>query len=121
MTITKTLIGTLSIILLLFAAAPTDAQIEPIDNAKGDFGIAEGSTSDEIKARIKTIVNTLLGFVSVIALIFFIWGGFQYITSAGDEQKAEGAKKTLIYATIGLVVIGLAAVIVNFIVTTIGG
>ena len=61
---------------------------------------------------------TFLGFVGLIALAVIIWGGFLYITAAGDEQKAAKAKQLLIYAVIGLVLIMLAAVVVNLVIST---
>lgn len=65
------------------------------------------------------IVNAFLVLVSVLALIYIIIGGVKYITSAGDEKGFSSAKNTILYAIIGLIVIGLAAVIVNFTVSTI--
>ena len=63
--------------------------------------------------------NWILGFVGMIAVLMLIWGGVTYLTSAGDESKAETGKKTLTYAIIGIVIAGLAYAIVNVIVVTI--
>jgi len=43
----------------------------------------------------------------------------RYITAQGDEDAIEAAKNTVIYAVIGVVVIALSAVIVNFIIVAI--
>jgi cytochrome bd-type quinol oxidase subunit 2 len=61
------------------------------------------------------IVNALLVLAAVAAIIFVILGGVRYITAQGDEDAVEQAKNTIIYAIIGLIVIMLAAVIVNFV------
>jgi len=61
-------------------------------------------------------VNYFLVIVGLVAVVFLIWGGVQYIISAGQEEKIESAKKTITYAILGLLVIGLAAVIVNFVI-----
>jgi len=45
-----------------------------------------------------------------------VMGGFKYITSGGDGQKAAGAKNTLVYAVIGLVIAALAQVLVQFVI-----
>ena len=63
--------------------------------------------------------NWILGFVGMIAVLMLIWGGVNYLTSAGDEEKAKTGKKTVSYAIIGLVVAGIAYAIVDVIVTTI--
>lgn len=50
-----------------------------------------------------------------ISLIFFIWGAIQYILAAGVEEKTETAKKTMLYAVIGLVIMLAAFVIVKYV------
>lgn len=62
------------------------------------------------------IVNAFLVFVAVLAVIFLIWAGVRYIMSRGDEQEAEKAKYMILYAVLGLIVIGLSGVIVNFVI-----
>lgn len=66
---------------------------------------------------IKTILNDIIGWVLLlvggIAVLFLVWGGIQYVTSAGNKDKAEQAKKTITYAVVGLIIIVLAEVIVN--------
>lgn len=65
------------------------------------------------------ILNEVIGWVLLlvggIAVLFLIWGGVQYITSAGNKEKAELAKKTITYAVVGLIIIVLAEVIVNLV------
>ncbi|MCK5475611.1 MAG: hypothetical protein KAI71_03465 [Candidatus Pacebacteria bacterium] len=64
-------------------------------------------------------INWILGFTAAVATLALIWGGMQYMTSAGDTSKAETGKKTISYAVIGLIVAGLAYAIVNIVVTKI--
>ncbi len=44
-----------------------------------------------------------------------VYGGFRYVTSGGDSSKVGDAKKTILYALIGLVIVALAQVIVKFV------
>jgi hypothetical protein len=44
-----------------------------------------------------------------------IFGGFKYITSGGDAGKITGAKNTILYAIVGLVIVALSQVIINFV------
>ena len=67
---------------------------------------------------IKTIINALLFFIGVVAVIMIIWAGIQYTTSAGDSNKVATAKNTIVYAVIGLIVAIFAYAIVNFVVST---
>jgi hypothetical protein len=61
------------------------------------------------------IVNIFSIIVGAVAVIMIIYGGFRYITSGGDSNAVGGAKNTLIYAIIGLVIVALAQVIVHFV------
>lgn len=67
---------------------------------------------------IMKIINIALGLAGLIAVLFLLIGGFRYITSAGNEEVAEQAKKIIINAVIGIVVIILSFVIVRVISST---
>ncbi|OGE74005.1 MAG: hypothetical protein A3I07_03765 [Candidatus Doudnabacteria bacterium RIFCSPLOWO2_02_FULL_42_9] len=64
---------------------------------------------------IMNIINIALTVAGLIAVLFLIIGGFRYITSAGNEETAENAKKIIINAIIGIVIIILSFVIVRVI------
>lgn len=66
-----------------------------------------------VNQLIKTIINWLLAIAFAVAVLFLIIGGFQYITSAGNEEAAEKGKGTAVNALIGIVIIVLSYVIVN--------
>lgn len=66
------------------------------------------------------LINTGLTFSGAVALAFIVVAAYQLMTSAGDPKKVQGAKGTLTYAIIGLVVVLLSFFIVNFIAFTTG-
>lgn len=78
-----------------------------------------GGVPTDIEKGILNLINWVLGFISMIAVLMVIWGGVQYLTSAGDESKAENGKKTLTYAFLGLIIAGLAYGIIEVIVVDI--
>ena len=65
------------------------------------------------------IINAVLGVIGLVAVVFVVYGGFLYLTSAGDSAKVKKGKETLMYALIGLVIVGLAYAIVNFVINNI--
>ncbi len=65
----------------------------------------------------QTIVNALLFLVGAISVIMLIIGGIRYIVSAGDQNAVTGAKNTIMYALVGVVVAFVAWGAVNFILT----
>jgi hypothetical protein len=61
------------------------------------------------------IANVLIFLVGAVAVIMLIWGGLQYVISAGDSKRVESAKNTILYSIIGIVVAILAFAIVSFV------
>lgn len=66
---------------------------------------------------IVNIIIYILGFSAALAVLFIIIGGIRYIVSAGNAEAADSAKRMILYAILGLVVILFSYVIVNFIST----
>lgn len=63
----------------------------------------------------QTIVNVLLFIIGAVAVIMLIIGGIRYVVSGGDQAQVTGAKNTILYAIIGIVVAVLAYAVVNFV------
>jgi hypothetical protein len=57
--------------------------------------------------------TTLMIGASLLCLILIIWGGISWITSGGDKAGVESARKKIIYALIGLVIIFLSFTIIK--------
>lgn len=91
---------------------PVSAQLGTFSNC-GPLGIKCGSGNvKDVVGALNMLLAAVLALVTVIAVAAIVVGGIQYITSAGDESKAERGKRTVMYAVIGLIIIGLATVIV---------
>lgn len=76
---------------------------------------AEAAAQNQINTTVGTVINILSIIVGVAAVIMIIIGGFRYVTSGGDSASVNGAKNTILYAIIGLVVVALAQFIVRFV------
>lgn len=58
-------------------------------------------------------LNFFLGFLFLLAMVMLIYAGFLYVTSLGNNEQSDKAKKIVIYVVIGLILIIFAWVIVN--------
>ena len=65
---------------------------------------------------ILNIVSDVMIAVGYLVLGFVIYGGYLYLLSGGDPGKVAKGKKTLTGALVGLAIVLLASVIVNFII-----
>ena len=97
--------------LLPFVAA---AQVT-IDSGLGStFGLG----TEDLQSSVTNIVNWVLGFLGLIAVILIIYAGVIWLTAAGNEDRIDKAKKILSAAVVGLIVILLAWASVIFVVGT---
>jgi hypothetical protein len=71
----------------------------------------------DLTTAILGVINWILGFSALIAILFIIWGGIQYLTAGGNEDQASKGRKTITNAILGLVIAGLAYAVVNAVVT----
>ncbi|MBX4191745.1 MAG: pilin [Candidatus Doudnabacteria bacterium] len=116
----KNLIVYLLLAVVLFIPAISLAQAPGCSttfcNPAGDFLIdltRPGINGTNTFAGLLTyIIRLLLSIVGLISIAFIVIGGFQYITSRGDEEAASAGKKTLTNAIIGLVIVILSYVMV---------
>lgn len=90
------------------------AGLDSIKSVAEENKLGEARSTKEI---LQTIVKWLLSLVGTIAVISLVYGGFLYITSQGEENKAEQAKRIILYSVIGLLIIGLSAIIVNVVIS----
>ena len=120
----------LKLILAGLLVVPTVAlAVAPAASAEGDFtltngvnsargeGVSDNTASPE--SLVKQFVNIFLFAVGALSVIMLIWGGIRYVLSGGDSGAVSSAKKTILYAVVGLIVAILAYAIVNFVITTI--
>lgn len=68
----------------------------------------------DIRELIVRIINFILSFLALVAVIMIIIAGFFLILGGGSENSAQRAKKIIIYTIIGLIIIFFARVIVGF-------
>ena len=68
---------------------------------------------------IKKIINIFSIVVGAVSVIMIIIGGFRYIISGGDSSGVTGAKNTILYAIVGLVIVLFAQVIIRFVLTNV--
>ena len=81
---------------------------------------AIGLGNESLKDTINSIIQVILGFLGLLAVIIILWGGFIWMTAMGDEEKTEKAKKLIIAGIIGIIIILAAYAIAQFVITNIG-
>ena len=70
----------------------------------------------QIQSFIQSVIDVMITLAGAVAVGFFVWGGFGYITSSGNPEKLDQSKKTVLYSGIGLAIV-LGAFVLSSIVT----
>lgn len=77
----------------------------------GGLRCNEGSVTD----LFYQIIQWALAIAFIVAVIILIYGGFLYITSAGNQDTATKGKNAIVNALIGIVVIVLSYMIIQIV------
>ncbi len=86
-----------------------------------DFGINEVGAeialpTEDPRIVAARIIRVVLGFLGIVALVIVLYGGFVWMTAAGNEERITKAKKILVNGVIGLVIIIMAFSITSFVI-----
>lgn len=124
----KKLITSLSVASLFLVPVMAPVAVHAAADIKGNLcsgadldvdGTCDDPTGDTAKTTVNNLLTNVINIfsliVGVVAVIMIIIGGLKYITSGGEASNITGAKNTILYAVIGLVVVALAQFIVKFV------
>lgn len=67
-----------------------------------------GSAETKINEIVLYVVNIILYASGSLAVLFLVIGAIRYITALGNQDRMDGAKKTIKFAVVGLLAIILA-------------
>lgn len=75
-------------------------------------------SENSFRRVVVNIVNFILFFLGLVAMIMITYGGFLYLTAGGDDGQQGKAKSILLYAAIGIFVILSAFALSNTLLTS---
>jgi len=113
-------LGAIAAVVLPFSlgAQSAFAQGEPTPFSIEDIGSRIGLGGADLKETVLNIIQLLLGLMTLLAVALIIYGGFVWLTAAGNESNVDKAKSIISAAVIGLVIVLLAWAIVIFVART---
>jgi TRAP-type C4-dicarboxylate transport system permease small subunit len=83
----------------------------------GDAGDKAGyAITQSLPELVGAMIGVLFSILGVVFLVLIIYGGFTWMTSAGNSKSVENAKNIMIRATVGLVITLSAFAISSFII-----
>ena len=73
-----------------------------------------GFGGGSVVTLVQRIINILILIAGVVAIIYLIVAGYQYITAGGNAEQATVARTGILNAVIGIIVIFASYLLVNF-------
>lgn len=113
MTIVKTWLASLTSAFLL---APTYAAGQSVRTPTK----LRGGGFDNIADAITSIFNIAITVAGVVFVLLFLIGGIQYLAAAGNEDNTNKAKKLLVDAVVGLVIVVVAWAVGTYVLQLLG-
>lgn len=115
----KKIIAIVYAIGCLFSAMPALAvRLGKDVNISLNYGTLTGLGTRDLRVVIMTIINVILGFLGIVAIIGILYGGFQMMTAGGNSEQSESGKKAAVAGVIGLAIIFISYAIARFVMLT---
>jgi len=92
----------------LIAQVPLNPELKP-EYATNFTNIADKSAAGYGNYVLQIVAGSLIYVAGPLAVLMIAFGGWSYVNARGDQTKLEEAKKTLIWASLGL-----AAIIISY-------
>lgn len=108
-------LGFIALLALIGLAAPVLAAQGSDLNLSGTLG-----NFSNLNSTLTTLFRFVIGLAGIIFLVLFLVGGVQYLTAAGNEEQTGKAKRLLVDAIVGLIIVLSAFAIGNFILARLG-
>lgn len=100
--------------LALTSFLPGIANAALLGTGDNPASVAEETGGEgSLRALALRMVNYFLTFLGVVAVIMIIYGGVTYVTAAGKDEAVGNAKKIIIYALVGIIIVLLSFAAVN--------
>jgi hypothetical protein len=111
---------------LALAPALAFAQVNVFGpNGAGGVNQALGLGNQDPRTTAASVINVLMGFLGIIAVVIILLGGFKWMTAGGGEDKVAEAKKLMTAGVVGLAIIlaawGITVFVLNSLLSATGG
>ncbi len=121
----KAVLSVLTVMVMALALAPAGAALA--QQSAGSFGLNEFNsnialnTNQNLQVTIAKVINIILSFLGIVAVIIILIGGFKWMTAGGESEGIEEAKKIIMAGVIGLAIVLSSYAIAKFVLGSLSG
>lgn len=121
--ITFALLFSISPLCFLPGQASAATGVGELKDNLSNFGTQTGlgsGTDTDLKGKVANIINIILGFLGLLAVVMILIAGFKWMMAGGNEETVKQARDNIKNAVIGLAIVFASFIIVNFTVSQLG-
>lgn len=108
-------------VILIILFLPLLAQAAPAPGFLDSLSCIESGNCQlaDVAAGFISLIRLLLGAMGAVALLYFVVGGFQLMTSQGNQEKVRNGQRTMVNTVIALAIAFTSYLLLNFFVNNI--
>lgn len=108
-------------VILIILFLPLLAQAAPAPGFLDSLSCMESGNCQlaDVAAGFISLIRLLLGAMGAVALLYFVVGGFQLMTSQGNQERVRNGQRTMINTVFALVIAFTSYLLLNFFVNNI--
>ena len=94
----------------------TGATLEQCPDGRGACTLIDNplaSRGTDIYRQVGGVIGYVLLLIGSLTLLMIVWGGFQWLTAAGNAEKIEQGSKTMMWAVLGVVAVFVSYIFLN--------
>lgn len=115
----------LNLLVVPMAMAQVNVWGDDISGAAEDVGLTAmtdiGLGNRDPRKIASAVIQVMLGFLGVIAVVLILFGGFKWMTAAGNDDKIDEAKDLITAGVIGLLIVLAAFAVSVFVLNALMG
>lgn len=96
-------------------SAGATANSANLDTLRGYANQLNKTQAKSLPVLLGIVIRGLMGVIGSIALVMIIYGGVLWMTARGNSEQTSKAKSTVVWATLGIVLIFASYALVNFV------
>ena len=102
------------------AAAAAAAAANAKASSKDVIKLQNPLSTTDIPTIVGNAIKAAMGIMGSLALVVFVYGGFRWLTAAGNSESVEAGTSAMVWATIGIFIIFSSYAILQLVFNAIG-
>ncbi len=101
---------------MVLAQSRSSRTAPPPRTVETRYGLTDPLENSTVPEVINKLTRFALGIVGAVFLMYFIYGGFMWMTAGGESERIKKSHQALSQALIGIAVVVLSYSVIGFVI-----